>query len=339
MNETTFLETAIRGRYADSSEDRLTQIFVASFNSSGTFRRAVGALLSISNATTLNATSQVHDGAGRIDVVICRNAKEICRIENKIDAPLTIQQMRLYSRKRTGNVNPTRVVALVKRYPADAAVLSQFDIYRWSSLDRLLTRSELDATFTDGFVTLNFHRHLEATGMANVDHIPLASLRDLGKAIHALRTDSFPYLSLSRSNFFETATHILSMCQDLIEEARKDVELSKRIGRSFRFNPKISSTRREDGEGKKNLEELTLTASIILKKPLNNIKEIQAGIAISAKDPTKIAIGTWFLNPDNFYKDEIFAKSATLQVKGDLQADDFIRFCLKKWRKALIQRK
>jgi len=30
MNETPFLETAIHGRYAASSEDRLTQIFVAS---------------------------------------------------------------------------------------------------------------------------------------------------------------------------------------------------------------------------------------------------------------------------------------------------------------------
>jgi len=41
MKETAFLRTAIHGRYADSSEKRLTQIFVASFNSSETIRRAV----------------------------------------------------------------------------------------------------------------------------------------------------------------------------------------------------------------------------------------------------------------------------------------------------------
>jgi hypothetical protein len=113
MNETPFLETAIHGRYAASSEDRLTQVFVASFNSSVSVRRAVGALLLIPNAATLKATPQVHDGAGRIDVVLHRESKEICRIENKIDAPLTLCQMRRYARKLNGHRKPTPVVALV----------------------------------------------------------------------------------------------------------------------------------------------------------------------------------------------------------------------------------
>ena len=241
MKETAFLRTAIHGRYADSSENRLTQIFVASFNSSETIRRAVGVLLSIPNATKLNAISEVHDGAGRIDVVLRRDAKEICRIENKIEAQLTIQQMRLYARKRNGTGKPTRVVALVKRYPADAAVLRQFGIFRWSSLGRLLMRSGLNLSVTDGFVSVNFRHHLEELGMANIDQIPLAKLRDLGKAMHSLRTTSFPEHSLSRASFFETATDVLSICQDLIDEARKDVDLRKRIGNALRFNPYISS--------------------------------------------------------------------------------------------------
>src|SRR5262249_29306150 len=140
----------------------------------------------------------------------------------------------------------TRVVALVKRHPADASVLSQFGIFRWSALDRLLVRNDLNPTFRDGFVSLNFHRHLQELGMAKVDRIPLARLRDLSKAIHSLRTESYPGHSLSRTNSFETATDFLSICQDVIGEARKDVELCKRIGRAFRFNPRISCTRRED---------------------------------------------------------------------------------------------
>src|SRR5579871_2116072 len=225
MSETHFLGTVIHGRYAASSEDRLTQVFVASFNSSVSVRRAVGNLLSIPNAANLEATPQVHDGPGRIDVVLHRESKEVCRIENKIEAPLTLRQMRQYARKLNGHRKPTRVVALVKRYPADASVLSQFDVFRWSSLDRLLARNDLNPTLRDGFVSLNFHRHLQDLGMAKVDHIPLASLLDLGKAIHSLRNDRLPGHSLSRTNFFETATDFLSMCQDLIDEARKDVEL------------------------------------------------------------------------------------------------------------------
>jgi hypothetical protein len=336
LSETAFLETAIHGRHPAFSEDRLTQIFVASFNSSVRVRQALGVLLSIPEARKLKATSQVHDGAGRIDVVLHRETREVCRIENKIEAPLTLRQMHRYA--QNGNGKSTRVVALVKRYPAEAAVLRQFDIFRWSSLDRLLARKEFDPSSADGFVSLNFHRHLEELGMAKVDRIPITRLRDLSKAIHSLRTEKFPGHSLSRTNFFETATDVLSICQDLIDEARKDVALRKRIGSAFRFNPRIHSIWTKDDEGKK-LEELALTAGITLKKPVNGVKEIEAGIAIDVNDPSRIAIGTWFLRPDNYYETEIFAKAATLRVKRELHADDFVRFCLKRWRKTLLRRK
>ena len=174
--------------------------------------------------------------------------------------------------------------------------------------------------------------------MAKVDRIPLARLKDLSKAIHSLRTKPYPNLSLSRTNFFETATDVLSICQDLIDEARKDVKLCKRIGTAFRFNPEISHVFEKDDDGKE-LTELSLTARIRLKKPVNGVKEIQAGVAIGVKDPKRIAIGTWFLDPDNYYTTEIFAKAATLRVKRELHADDFVRFCLRRWRRALLRRK
>jgi hypothetical protein len=270
MTETGFLETAIHGRHAEYSEDRLTQVFVASFNSSQSVRRAVGMLLSIPEPAKLKATSQVHDGAGRIDVVVHRNTKEICRIENKIDAPLTLRQMRRYA--VNGNGKAMRVVALVKRYPAEASVLNEFGVFRWSTLDQLIAKEGVNPKLTDDFVSLSLHRHLEELGMAKVDHIPLAELKDLGKAIHSLKTKSFPHHSLSRTNFFETATDVFSICQDLIDEARKDVELCKRIGSAFRFNPSISSIWAKDANGKE-LEELTLTVGITLKKPVNGVKK------------------------------------------------------------------
>jgi hypothetical protein len=336
MNEAIFLGTAIHGRHAAYSEDRLTQVFVASFNSSSNVRRAVGNLLSIPEAAKLKATSQVHDGAGRIDVVLHRETKDVCRIENKIDAPLTLRQMRRYA--LNGNGKTTRVVALVKRYPAEAAVLRQFGIFRWSSLDRLLRIEKLNPMCTDGFVSLNFHSHLEELGMAKVDSIPLARLRDLSKALHSLRTKPYPALSLSRTNFLDTATDVLSICQDLIDEARKDPELCKQIGTAFRFNPEISHVFSKNDNGKE-LTEITLTARIRLKKPVNGVKVIQAGVAIGVKDPSRIAIGTWFLRPDNSYTSEIFAKAATLRVNRELQADDFVRFCLRRWRNVLLRRK
>lgn len=331
MSETLYLGTAIYGRHAAFSEDRLTQIFVASFNSSKIVRRAVGELLSIPETTKLKAASQVHDDGNRIDVVLHRDSKEICRVENKIDAPLTLDQMRRYA--RTGHGKKMRVVALVKRYPADADVLSQFEIFRWSSLSRSLAKQNVDPVLTDGFVSLNLQHHLKELGMAKVDRIPLARLQDIGKAIHSLRTENFNH-SLSRMDFFETATDVLSICQDLIDEARKDVTLCNRIGSTFRFNPRISSVLTEEEDGKR-LTEITLTAGVTLKKPVNRIKQIVAGIAISVEDPTRIAIGTWFLNLDDYYTTEIFAKAATLKVKQELLADDFVSFCLNRWRKEL----
>jgi len=340
MSESYFLATAVHGRHECYSEDRLTQIFVASFNSSRNIRRAVGKLLSIpeAEAAKLKATSQVHDGAGRIDVVLHSETEEVRRIENKIDAPLTKSQMRRYA--LNGNGKKMRVVAFVKRYPAEAAVLKEFGVFRWSFLDRLLGIEKLDSTNTDGFVSINFHQHLKDLGMAKVDSISLAELRDLAKALHTLRTKPYPYLSLSRTNFFETATNVFSICQDAIEEARKDPELRERIGTAFRFNPEISYVVNED-DGRKKLTAVLLTARIMLKKPVNDIKSIQAGIAIAigAQELTKFAIGTWFMDPDWHYTTEIFAKEATHQVKRELQADDFVRFCLKRWRKKLLQHK
>jgi hypothetical protein len=216
------------------------------------------------------------------------------------------------------------------------SVLRHFDIFRWSALDRLLARNDLNPTFRDGFVSLNFHRHLQELGMAKVDHITLAKLLDLSKAIHSLRTEKVPHLSLSRTNFFETATNFLSICQDLIDEARKDVELRKRIGTAFRFKPNFGSTTNEDDHGKNNLAELTLTVGITLKKAVNGVKEIRAGMHISAKDSTKITVGTWFLDTNNYYDSD---KAATLRVKRELDADNFVRFCLKHWRKVLLRRK
>jgi hypothetical protein len=54
---------------------------------------------------------------------------------------------------------------------------------------------------------------------------------------------------------------------------------------------------------------------------------------------SSIAIGTWFLGSNNYYTTEIFDKKATLQVRRELLADDFVRFCLKRWRKVLLRRK
>lgn len=281
--------------------------------------------------------SQVHDGAGRIDILLHRDSKEICRIENKIDAPLTLQQMRRYALNRHGK--KTRVVAIVKRYPADAALLTQFDIFRWSSLDRALAEHKDDPTATDGFISLELQRHLEELGMAKVDRIPLAQPRELASAIHSLRTKSFPDHSLSRTNFFDTAADLLSMCEDLIDEARKDVKLCQRIASAFRFNPGINSWRLPDDDGKKQLTAISLTAVIRLKKPVNGVKAIYAGLVFAVDDPKRIAIGTWFGDPDNYLTTELFAKAATLQFKRELYADDFVQFCLRRWRRVLLPRK
>lgn len=114
----SYLAEVLKGNYGNYSEDRLSQIFSATFNNSTFFKRAFLHTISITKIPEFNkliSKTQMNFGSSnedaRIDIIIYKDNRPFIIIENKVESPLTKSQIIKYNKIK--QLNKCKKVALV----------------------------------------------------------------------------------------------------------------------------------------------------------------------------------------------------------------------------------
>ena len=326
----SYLKEILTGEYYNYNEDRLSQICCASFNNSQLFKKVFLKTINLDSKSISNLTAKTQISYGlakedaRIDIVIYKNGKPYIVIENKVDAPLTSWQLEKYDKIR--EFERCKKVVIVKHY-FDSIVRSQWNIYHWADLYSAFSKT-ISAGINnpiDNFVVANFVEHLELMKMSRVNRISKSELLGFSKAIHNLRIEKSPYVSLTNKNIFETGNQLLSILEEIIDLVRQEQILTKSIGRNFRFSPKISSWWQEEETKTYNL---SIIVEIFVPKTKNKIKYLGTGFFFYNNSPQKYDIMTYAKTKGGReFAEELY------YPKKDLITDHYAKEVISVWKK------
>ncbi len=330
QHQSSYLEGALAGGYSEYSEDRLSQIFCTSFNHSGRFRKIFLDTVNIDSKSydILFAQTQIGYEVGkedaRIDIIIYKNSKPYVVIENKVDAPLTNKQLNKYDKVR--GLERCKKLAIVKHY-FDSIFQGQWKIYHWADLYSAYKRAFVSGISNqlDKFVISNFIEYLEMMNMSRVHQISKSELIGFSQAIHNLRFEKSPYVSLTKKNIFEMGGQLLSVLEEIIDLVRQEPILTKSIGGKFRFSPVIGSWWQDEKTGYLNF---SIHVQISVPKTKNKVKYLGTGFFFYNDYPKKYAVMT-YAKPKNgidFIEETYFSKK-------DLIVDKYAKEVISNWKK------
>jgi hypothetical protein len=167
-DQTTFICEALNGDHAFADEDRLTQVFAAAFNASPKFRAYFFKFVKMAAIPGAMARTQKSflSGAIRRPDMCIYGGKRLCAVvENKVDAELTVPQLRSYSRLK--ELLKATKIAMVRHFFEPFSAAKEWRILHWSDFYRWLgsRAAYTDAASVDRFIINNFLSFLEANGM------------------------------------------------------------------------------------------------------------------------------------------------------------------------------
>jgi len=328
----TYLHDALKGGYDSHSEDRLSQVFAASFNHSALFRKAFYAFADIPPLAFPNARTQLCDKLngtqGRLDVCLYdRNTRKVI-IENKIDAPLYVNQLTKYSRLHSSAL--VKKIALVKTFFEPFADNKGWKILHWGDLYRKVAEGKqvIDAGSTDGFVIDNFLSHLEEIGLKTVTRITSAELVGLAKAVHRMRSPKKCNFSL-KMPAFEVAQRYISMLENIVEMTKEEPIIRKSVKKNYRFNPWFGGW--QEGDDRVDRMHFMIGADINLSRHRRHrVRTVGTAILFYDKKPAKCSIKTYWQGKEDTY----FRNAETYKGK-DLVFDSYAKQVISLWRRWL----
>ena len=239
-DQTSYLAEAMKGGYDFDSEDRLSQVFSASFNHSPTFRRLFYSFAKIKPLTNPRSTTQQcekhPDNDGRLDVCLKEGNQERVIIESKKDARLEIEQLIRYSKMHP----TTKRIALVKNCIKPFQTAKGWTILHWGDFYRHLKNSSTttNGMSIDGFIINNFCSHMEGVELNTVTKIKDTALVSLSRVLCSMRTEQQSEMSLSLP-IFETASGFVAMLEGIIERASENSSIQKVVAKDCRVAPKL----------------------------------------------------------------------------------------------------
>jgi len=239
-----YLSDAIQGSYGEKSEDRLSQIFAATFNESVYFRKLLLKFLSckLDSKNLIAQTQQTviaKSGRGRLDILILDSRKSPkLIIENKVDAPLLADQLKLYN--QVTSLRKIQKFAFVKHF-FQFSRPPFWEVRHWSEFHGFLQAQPVAKLATDHFLIYNFLQHLKEMGMSRITRIENIELKKLAEAVMKLRGRELPEISLAPFDIFETASQYVSMLEQLVDLIRQDVAFNRILKKGIRFTPWVSA--------------------------------------------------------------------------------------------------
>jgi hypothetical protein len=332
-----YLSEAIKGKYHEGEENRLTQVFAASFNQSAIFRKKVCELCDIAFENSLRMVTQSRGEEGQIDILLISGKRAILGIENKIDAPLDIKQLQQYERDH--GFMPSEVLAIVKRLPSNLDDFGNYRIKKWSALydalNRLLEGGGVDIDSRDGFVLGEFKKHLEDINMARVTQIKRGHLRKLADAVDAIANRKREAVSLKDVDFFAVASDFRFVLEDLVAEVNSPNhrDLVEAVGKGTRFNPFLSNCLEDELYAG-----TMISVDIYLKKEKpSSINSLEAGIYFPVQKEGEYQIFASCLDPQEYELEREELKGKRIYDQDNFDVDKFINETLRCWKKWLAK--
>ena len=326
----SFLSEALRGSFDLNSEDRLTQVFVSSFNHSAKFRKYLSVFLACKLPPRAFAVAQrsfLKGSHKRPDICICAGRSTKVVLENKIEAPLTVKQLKSYSGVQ--ELSKAKKIALVKHFFEPLPITKDWRILHWSDLGRFLERKvkKQAADTTDYFIVHNFISLLDTIGMSTPNRITKSELQHLAKAFHKMRNAAGPDISL-RVPAFEVASNYIDMLEAVVTMSREEPIIRKRAAKNYQFNPRINSWWDEDEE--KEHMHLSLTVEIRVKPKATGLCAVGTGLFFSNKRPGHYEFLSYGMRPGS-----LSFKPLDTYNANNLELDKYAKRVIGRWKKWL----
>lgn len=329
----SYLKEILTGDYSNYNEDRLSQIFSASFNNSNLFKRIFFKTIDsdLKSLSKYRAMTQINYGLtdedARIDIIIYSRNKPFIIIENKVNAPLTINQLKKYNNIK--ELASCRKLAIVKHYFENFVENTKWEIFHWADFYPNFKKTVENGISNpvDLHIIENFIEHLELMNMSRVNKISHTDLTNFADAISRIRTDGKVSISLTNKNIFETGIQFLSILEEIIDLAHQEPLLMKSVGKNFRYNPRLDYW--SENEFKEN-NDLNISITIKLTREINNIKILGAGLFFYNDKPKSYSLLTFAMNnPLGDYVKE------SLYQKKDIVFDEYAKQVISSWKKWL----
>jgi len=234
----SYLSEALKHDYPPHSENRLSQVFAASFNHSHRFRDLFHSFTRIPSFVDSRALTEQHTADGRLDICICDKHGRKAIIENKVDAPLTVRQLRRYAREH----QDAKKIALVRDFFEPFSSQTEWRICHWGDFYRHLVRGiEHGAQASvDHFVISNIITYLEDMDLNTVSAIELHDLDVMAQSLvklRALKPDATLPIYPSGGSVFETANSFTSMLRSIVERSKSEPSITRKAAKNYRFAP------------------------------------------------------------------------------------------------------
>lgn len=328
-----YLKEILTGDYPSYNEDRLSQVFSASFNNSVLFKKVFLSHIKIQYKSLSDYYSKTQinfgtlNGEARIDIVIFKKKKPVIIIENKVNAPLKMKQLNKYN--SIEELKGCLKLAIVKHYFEDFTQNTYWKILHWSDLFQIFkTRLEKGiSNQIDAYIVTNFMEHLELMKMSRINKISNIDLTNFADTINAIRTEGMPSISLTSKNIFETGTQILSMLEEIINLTRQESLLLKKIGKNFRYSPRLDYWYQDELLDNNNL---MISANITISNSTNNVKFIGTGFFFYNNRPKKWDLMTYAQStPSGDFIHESYYQ------KKNVILEDYAKQVIDSWKKWL----
>jgi hypothetical protein len=321
-------------KYSDKpdSENRLSQIFSATFNNSEIFKKIFFKIIDYKYEVLEKYNSQTQisyfDDNSRFDICIYDKDENISiLIENKIESALTTNQLKKYD--KIDNIKKSLKLAIV-RYYFDEIDFEGWKILHWSDLYREITDSLDDYKINDVdlFIIKQFLSHLEMLNMYVLPKIDKSDFKDFCDALVEIRNNQKLSFSLKSKNIFSTGETIIKYFEEIVEMSRKDADFVNSIGKNYQFNP-IIDWWSPDLEIKEPVYNFSLSANIYLAKVYKNIQTLGIGLMIDCTKSKKHMFSIYSQTKDGAIKKEHLYES------NDIIFDDLAKITINKWKKYL----
>jgi len=320
--KTPYLNEVLHGDYLMGREDRLSQIFSASFNHSPLFRKATLKFFNIKSFRLLSSLTQqqyfINESPAIIDILITSKNLNFIVIENKVDAPLPRNQLKKYD--QIPEIKNCKKYCFIKHYKSISEIRKGWNLCYWGDFYILLISLR-----KHDFITNNFIEILKEYGMDRPSKIKMTDLQDLVKALYKIRYEDKPGFTYDRP-IFETLVDLKRFFTDVFRKASKEPILYKRAGKSFRPKLRVSWWYEDKKLGK---EWIWIGCETKLIKPYKKVKSFGAALTLYEND-SKYRLVAYVTQIDDFWREQHVD-----YPKKDLNCSEFENMAIEYWNKVL----
>jgi hypothetical protein len=295
-----YLLTATKYNYKYDKEDRLTQVFVATFNRSKCFKKSFLRQIGFRRLTSIHsfiAVPQDAEGESRPDITIYKDEKKVVIIESKKESPLDPKQLKKHKTNNPGCI----YVTLTLKHETPAPGWTGINWYNFNQAILKITEHQKLESF-ERFFLEEYLSFCEATKMLRANKITKEEAKAIGKFFYQIRNKGQPSLSINKIDPIRALGKFNDILDSVLDKLRyeSDNSILKKLNTFKKSSYNLDS--QWDVENKDELDEHKKFYPILTKKVqlANNPKYSALFItAYFQNEDFGIDVGLWNKTKEN----------------------------------------